>query len=342
TFFGAVPAGGEGNSSFAGVRILEDGTLGISAFGSCAMGCGFGVQYRFAADGRRVSEYAFPWFSEDGAEAGTGVLPLPDGGVVLGYDATDPAAPVGHRVRVLSPSGTVVRDVALPFTFRPEAIDRRGRIRGLSGRTVARLAADLAPDHSFGTGGRAALPGRFPAVRSVAVGGGRTYVAGRGDASVSLATYDAAGRRTRTAHVDGIVTPEWSTSRVVVRPDRVLVAAGDVVAFRPGGAQDRAFGRGGVLRTALGGDIAVQADGRIVLARLATTPSGRPPTRLLMRRVTALGDPDPSYRRATVRMRVGTYVQISTAVDRRGRTVAVTAGWAPGEGGAVFARFLGR
>jgi hypothetical protein len=94
-----------------------------------------------------------------------------------------------------------------------------------------------------------------------------------------------------------------------------------------------------VLRVAEGdARIALQRDGRLVVA---STASGAKRDRLVLRRFSARGRPDPTFRTRRIRTRARLSGAIGVAIDRRGRIAVASGTWTPPlSSGVLIARFL--
>jgi uncharacterized delta-60 repeat protein len=193
---------------------------------------------------------------------------------------------------------------------------------------LAKYRANGAPDTTFGSGGQVVTP--WPAAtgangaNGVAVGAGNTIVVvgttGLGhaqDIGVALARYRADGTLDPTFGTGGQVTTPVGPSgdgggnAVLAQPDGKVVVAGgatnqngdaDFVAVRylTNGNLDTSFGNNGVAMTPIpGGDasasaVALQPDGKVVLAGTAIGPAGAGQEFAIVR-LTTSGIPDPAF-----------------------------------------------
>ena len=246
--------------------------------------------------GSGASRYALVRHTAAGmldASFGTGGLVATDG-VAPGFDQ-------GHAVAV-QPDGRIV--VAGASGYGPEA-----RL------LLARFEPGGAPDATFGTGGvAAAIPGAV--ARAVVVQpDGRVVVAGAfliqdaGRSVFGVARYGADGTPDATFGSGGIVTvgSVGSEARgVAVLPDGDLLAVGavagafTVVRLSPAGvvraATAIAFSNSGTpLNQGGATSVAVQPDGRVVVAGVATNTSLLMTTYSVVARLTASGDLDPTF-----------------------------------------------
>ncbi|GHJ42862.1 hypothetical protein Cs7R123_02040 [Catellatospora sp. TT07R-123] len=245
----------------------------------------------------------------------------------VGAGTLDPAFGTGGTVVTLFPD---VASGASGAARQGDAIIAAGG--ALSGANadflLARYRADGRLDRTFGTGGQVVTPFNdvqgADGAEAVAVQPDRRIVAvgtaGLGtdsDIGFAVVRYRADGRLDQTFGGDGVVvTPvgvdgDAGADDVVIQRDgRIVVVggakdgSGDAVfaaaRYLPGGALDPAFGTGGtVLINISGGDamataVALQADGKIVLAGTAIGP-GDTGQQFAVVRLTDTGRPDPDF-----------------------------------------------
>lgn len=195
---------------------------------------------------------------------------------------------------------------------------------------LARLGRDGIPDRGFGRGGRVL-----------------TDVTGRPGCGCSLAQGLARDRHGRLL-VSGTILAHrpagYREPEVVARGRRIALAR-----YRPSGALDRGFGNNGIVRTAIGRraygrGLALQRDGRIVVAGSAAKRGGE--SRFTVLRYRPNGGLDPSFFGDGVFARslgTGASEAWDPLVDRGGRIVVAgdaVAGTAPRASGVLLARFL--
>jgi uncharacterized delta-60 repeat protein len=219
--------------------------------------------------------------------------------------------------------------LASPIAGAPVSLARQadGKLLLVGGLQLARFTADGAPDPTFGTAGKVTVAfngGGFDAAQGLAVqGDGRIVVAGftsvAGQDDFALVRYLADGTVDTTFGNSGKVTTDFAGStdqarRVVVQGDGMLVAAGLSVAgagasadadfavarYTADGSLDAGFGSGGRVRINVAGKfdavqgLALQADGRIVLAGRVGADGGSDPDFGLVR-LNADGTLDASF-----------------------------------------------
>jgi uncharacterized delta-60 repeat protein len=252
------------------------------------------VVSRFAADGQPDSEFGGGdgrvVIEHSGTPSIRGVAAAPDGGVLLAVNPSSPSAPTTNLYR-LDPNGAV--------------------------------------DQSFGNGGGASVP--FGVHHVSVAPDGRPMVAGSAlqptdegpRTFMAVARFTADGHLDSTFDGDGIAlfSPDATGSglsgvkALIFQPDGKMLAAGAWVEFGqsalalarilPSGSLDPTFGGGdGVVaiessdgRAAIGSDVALQPDGRILVGGSALS-YGRGfvliPTPMLVR-FTAQGVLDPTF-----------------------------------------------
>jgi uncharacterized delta-60 repeat protein len=186
---------------------------------------------------------------------------------------------------------------------------------------LTRYMANGTLDTTFGSGGKVTtdVAGGFDRAVAVAVQPADGKIVAGGFAQVAGHYAFAAVRYMPNWSLDGTfgtggkVTTGWTTndiaSAMVLQPDGRIVLAGRTTAgpstldfalvrYTSAGALDSSFGSDGIVTTDLGGSdfalaVALQADGKIVAAGYAGTPSGLPTFGLV--RYDAAGTPDPGF-----------------------------------------------
>ena len=167
------------------------------------------------------------------------------------------------------------------------AIQPDGKIVAVGGTSIADFAAvrynaDGTLDTGFGSGGVVTTDfGGQDRAYAVALSGDKIIVAGRGNEDFALARYNADGSLDNTFSGDGKETTDISSfddaSDVAIQPDGKIVAAGvgnqnfALARYNPDGTPDTGFGNNGTMTTDFGGteageDLALQADGKIVVS----------------------------------------------------------------------------
>jgi uncharacterized delta-60 repeat protein len=220
------------------------------------------------------------------------------------------------------------------------AIQGDGRIvvAGGSGANfaLARYNADGSLDSSFSGDGKLtdsadSFDGRSVAIQS----DGRILVAGGSGADLALARYNADGSPDTSFSGDGRVTTDLggtdSGQAVAIQSDGTIVVAGSTGAdfalarYLPDGSPDSSFSDDGKVTTDLGGSdygqsVAVQADGRIVVA------GGSDGDKFALARYHASGSPDTSLSGdGTVRTGLGGQTGRAAAIQADGSIVVVGA-----------------
>jgi hypothetical protein len=216
-----IPATADGDA-YSGFRLLDDGAIQVRGTSRCGMDCAEGVLVRFVENGRYVSRGRYPWRSDgEGLDPappwGVATLSLPDGRLIATYD--DPASGRPHFLRIISPDATaagttVSREVALPTAFTPLSVTPDGGVLGYASRvddggvpagntvpTLMRLGPDLAPDASFGTGGRVALPPEILRAGPASARATRIRVAGWDGKALLHGLFDQSGALLRVTRV---------------------------------------------------------------------------------------------------------------------------------------------
>ena len=251
----------------------------------------------------------------------------------------------GKKLDDIGASGIAARSVAL----QPDGkIVVCGSATETSGTALVRLQPDGSFDTSFDEDGKIAFQAfTDEAANAVALqGDGKIVVAGSrrngSDADFVVARYNANGAR--DASFDGGRVTESITGgddvalAVAIQPDGKIVTAGygtaagkrdtALMRFGPDGLVDDSFATNGTLFVSLGvGNnearaIALQPDGRIVIAGFADGPTGK---RFFAARLTTGGRFDPSFNNgegiAYVRFPSGGAEATSLALDASGRIV---------------------
>jgi uncharacterized delta-60 repeat protein len=220
----------------------------------------------------------------------------------------------------------------------------------------AALAAPGSLDPTFGSGGIAAtVLGSDDYVRDIALQpDGKTVAAGTAwDGTryrFALARYDVDGSLDPAFGTAGkVLTGIGSSSvaqAVALQPDGKIVAAGTgsgdfaVARYNADGSLDSSFSADGMATAAVGNeatawDLAIQPDGRIVLAGQAKVSGAQ---RFALARFTGAGDLDTSFgTRGKTTTPLGTDGAVAMALVRQADGRLVAAGSASESGGARFA-----
>jgi uncharacterized delta-60 repeat protein len=222
---------------------------------------------------------------------------------------------------------------------------------------LARYDASGVLDPSFGSGGtvvtrigsvaRGDAAVLQPNGKIVAVGAAHNG----SDFDIALARYETDGSLDLTFGTGGRVvtslgsTPEFGWA-AAIQPDGKIVVAGQVdtagvgdavvLRYEPDGTLDATFGIGGVALLTIGSGLdtgyglALQPDGKIVVAGLASTPA----TSIAVTRLDATGAPDAGFGTGgTVLTPVGTYsVANDVVIQPDGRIVVAGSGLSVGTG----------
>lgn len=190
---------------------------------------------------------------------------------------------------------------------------------------LARFADDLTLDPTFGTDGEVLIDvngeGEF-LFAVVAQADGKIVAVGftvdGGQSDFLLVRLDIDGTLDTTFDGDGIVTTDFFgfddiARRVAIQPDGKIVVAGSrsnasdvlgftIVRYDTDGSLDASFGTGGVVVVDFAGlpaaanDLAIQGDGKIVVAGWTETGAGGPESRdFAVVRLDASGALDPSF-----------------------------------------------
>jgi hypothetical protein len=349
----------EDGTGLPGVVALADHRVVGYANRRCSLSCGPILDVaRFTSSGARdvtLGPSGEGMLSLPGGEYFTGE-PQRQGGIVVlpgGEMRTAYANATSATLRSIAADGAS-HDTTLSVRFLPDAWTPGGGTLGRtlspgappepsSYRVLVRLTAAGQLDPAFGSGGRLPVPSAIRAISAVSVGGGDAIVSG--DTPRGLAVWRAplgsgrrrgpvvaviAGWRTAlSAQATGaavgpsgrVVVVGATTEPVPGRRDTVTTTV--LSAFRPDGRVDRAFGARGSLR--LGGSpsaVAVQRDGRVVVAtvlRRRTTSFGGP---LVVRRLRRDGRPDQSLGRVVVPLPTGFAAhEVALTIDHSGRIV---------------------
>jgi uncharacterized delta-60 repeat protein len=284
-------------------RYLEDGTLDLSFGGGDGWATSFAFESRvnavavqrggkiLAATSTTLGNFALARYEADGS----GLDPS-FGGKLRGTSKQP-----GLTVTMAGSNGGGAQDLTL---------QRNGRILmagygiDLSHRWKAMIAAyrpNGAPDRSFGHGGTVTItPGGEVPIELVAVRAlpdGRIFAAGHVGGLLMVASVRADGSPNRRFGGDGLVFTDvdgsrpclctYATDMEIDRRGRIVVSANVtgprerepavLLRYLPSGKLDRSFGHGGVTRAVLGNrlagkDIAIQHNGRIVLAGTYNVP----------------------------------------------------------------------
>jgi uncharacterized delta-60 repeat protein len=318
-------ADGKGGQRIVRVGIATDSVaeadetvqLGLTPVGGCA---GLGAQatatLTILDDDRRVVGQAFTVGGAVAGLAGSGlVLRELYGGATLA-PANGPFTLPGTR-----PDGALydVRVDAQPTGPAQDCVvtSGSGRVAGANVTDVAVACTTLptngALDPTFGTGG--ILSTSLPPAAAVAVqpDGGLLVLGG-----LKLARFLAGGAPDVTFGTSGVVSVTAgggsldATQALALQPDGKILVAGygttgsgqdfALLRYLPDGSLDTGFGTGGVAWTDFAGstdrayDVAVQPDGKIVVAGYATfTPTALPDSDFAVARYLADGSPDTAF-----------------------------------------------
>ena len=218
------------------------------------------------------------------------------------------------------------------------------------------LLAGGQPDRSFGTAGAVATspgPGRFAIDNAVVVtpsgsivaAGSMTHVVNGGERSdFALVRYLSNGKLDTAFGGGVVITPILTLSKIVAlgaQRDGRVVAAGVAYAlstpeftlarYLPSGALDPHFGTGGIVTTrVLGGSfangLAIQRDGRLVVAGRAADPSRNYRNVVAVARYLPSGALDPSFGSGGVVIDARGQDAGGIAVDAHGRILVAASG----------------
>ena len=167
---------------------------------------------------------------------------------------------------------------------------------------LARFNSDGSVDGGFGTGGTVAGPGGT--AYAVAIQADGKILAAGSNGSMAVVRYTSSGDLDSTFGNGGIVTgPSGEARDIAVQADgRIVVAGKDsahflILRFDPSGSPDSSFGTNGVVRTRIGTSseawaIALQGDGKIVVAGSSSGPNGNAMTLV---RYNPSGALDPTF-----------------------------------------------
>jgi uncharacterized delta-60 repeat protein len=286
---------GISNSKFAVVRFNPDGSLDTT----------------FDQDGIVTTSV----FQTAGAMA---VAIQPDGKIVAGGNARNTSnadffAVVRYEANgsvdtSFGSAGIVAVDFGLIDFFNDIIIQTDGKILGVGTGDVSsstpllamiRLTAAGALDTSFSGDGKVAFP--MPDISEMnsidLQPDGRILVGGYIDSHFSLLRFHVSGALDTTFDGDGIATPGFANpsraSDIKVLADGKIVAGGDafgggrdfaIARFNPNGSLDQDFGTGGMATTVITAAddsinrIAVQADGKVVVAGFSEQAGGQKAT----------------------------------------------------------------
>jgi uncharacterized delta-60 repeat protein len=183
------------------------------------------------------------------------------------------------------------------------------------------LAAPGDLDSSFGMGGFAETAiGSAASARAMALQtDGRIVLAGSAyPGGIALARYTPDGRLDPTFGGGGLVTgPEGTVLAVAIQQDGRIVTAGrnndtdyvmSLTRYLPNGAIDSTFGSGGIVAGPPGdaNAIAIQADGKIVVAGGSPDPDTGSTSEFTLLRFLSGGAPDPDFgSKGAVRTQIG-------------------------------------
>jgi uncharacterized delta-60 repeat protein len=173
------------------------------------------------------------------------------------------------------------------------ALQGDGKIVVAGQQYLVRYESDGTLDTSFGTNGIVDVSGDSWAITGVALHGGKIIASGytlpTGSTRFAIARFDADGSYDTTFGTDGVARAEFTgvsavASGVATAPDGKIIAAGwagsgfGVARFTASGNLDSSFGSDGTVitppasnsATAWAEDVALQADGKIVVAGCST------------------------------------------------------------------------
>lgn len=205
---------------------------------------------------------------------------------------------------------------------------------------LARYHADGSLETSFGSGGiRLVDLNSFRAVRALAFQpDGKVLVVGDANCHFALTRYHADGSLDTSFGTNGVASSHKGTAvlfTVTLQPDGKIVVAGTadyalvLLRYQPAGALDSSFGTHGVVTTRisthekyadLASALAVQTDGRIVVAGAAWMVSGYG---FFLARYNSDGSPDTSFGTAgTVISTIGTGTS-AVAVQPDGNIIVI-------------------
>jgi uncharacterized delta-60 repeat protein len=215
-------------------------------------------------------------------------------------------------------SGVVVTDLQAASDDRATALLRRanGEIVAVGtsndGFGMVGYRPDGSPDPGFGRDGVVTIPGGagllgpVSSVDAALQPDGKILVA----ADYALARFETDGSLDRSFGGDGMITPAFRVRALVLRPEGgFLVAGGDelgggtntaLARYTSAGELDPGFGEGGIAMTSFGEydiaeAIAVQDDGKIVLAGTARPDRVSSGTAFALSRFRPSGEIDPSF-----------------------------------------------
>jgi uncharacterized delta-60 repeat protein len=183
---------------------------------------------------------------------------------------------------------------------------------------VARYRANGSLDPTFGLDGvvKTPLGDAYAGAYAAAIQpDGKIVVAGSTEFYFALARYNPNGSLDPTFGMGGTVTtavggPRDRATAVALQPDGKLVVAGRagdyeaavfaVARYKPDGSLDMGFGQGGIVTASLEGydegqALAVQADGKLLVAGESGDPIGRRPWNFALLRYGPDGQPDPGF-----------------------------------------------
>jgi uncharacterized delta-60 repeat protein len=335
---------GEDGTGLNDLQLLPDGRMVVLGSQRCGMDCFAQVVARYTPAGEADPTFGPPeapgsmsyrgyYGYDDGAQS-TGLVVRPDGRLVFGY-AGRSEAPRLEEVPADGLSPHTVKPATAAFS--PVVALSDGRVIVRAGRRIVVLGSDLTPDPAFHEGKGVAIPAALRTVGGVAADRRAIYVAGFDDSNVVLVRFPLDGGRASSTRVripQPASKPRFSvrSAEVTVAGRRVLVSAAverysrtvserrtALVAFRTSGAADAGFGRTGVVFVSQSfPKVVLQPNGKVVLAadvdlapRAATTRDHR----LLVRRLTAAGRPDPSFRAGRVKTVANAFYGMDVALD---------------------------
>jgi uncharacterized delta-60 repeat protein len=270
TSFGVGGAAASSTYGVGGAIALQpDGHIVVATFGSTSSGGGALTLVRFSPDG-----------TQDLAWGEGGEVDLARGG---SFD--DPA--VHPRSLAVQPDGAIVATGATHDAATGQDI-----------AVLARVLPSGTPDPAFGAGGVVVSDAVGRVGKAAVLPDGSVVVTGQVGSQFALARFHPDGSLDPGFGSGGVaVSPvDGHATAVAVRDDGGIVAAGDtfqlggydrdvtfvVALFGPDGTLDPTFGEGGVVTTnhvadseeEWANDVALQADGKVLVAGAARQPGG--------------------------------------------------------------------
>jgi uncharacterized delta-60 repeat protein len=255
-----------------------------------------------------------------------------------------------NGVVVVNPPGGAGMDSGAGITLQPDGkivVAGTARLQGTGPLAMAafRFLPDGTPDPSFGADGIALVPLGVEAIANAVVVTPNGKILLGGDAMIGHTEFATArlnpdGTPDTSFGTGGSMTlanPSGAAWGMVLRDDGKILLGGEqdtassknfmAVQLQPNGAVDRSFATHGILQLAIGSwslatAVALQPDGRIVLAGSAVTPSGAVGAAI---RLLPDGSYDPTFGSAGVAL-FGDYTVNAIALDSSGRIVIAGVG----------------